>query len=274
MKKLLLIVSIGLLLTNCLPAQQGTIQVADNLVIEGIPPLSSTFVTGVKNYTESRGASLVSWHPSKKEMLISTRFANSNQLHYVKMPGGDRKQITFFDEPISTASFEPRNGNYFVFLKDVGGNEFMQIYRYDLATNKKILLTDGQRSQNIGIQWNNKGDKIAYGSTKRNGQDRDIYVIDPLNTASEKKICENNGGGWSVEDWSPDDSKLLLQENISVSESRLYLVDLATGTKTRLIPEKDERATFSGIAFSSSLQVLRSSCALQTRDFFCSRLKK
>ena len=256
MKKLLLIVSIGLLLTNCLPAQQGTIQVADNLVIEGIPPLSSTFVTGVKNYTESRGASLVSWHPSKKEMLISTRFANSNQLHYVKMPGGDRKQITFFDEPISTASFEPRNGNYFVFLKDVGGNEFMQIYRYDLATNKTVLLTDGQRSQNTGIHWSNKGDKIAYGSTKRNGQDRDIYVIDPLNTASEKKICENNGGGWSVEDWSPDDSKLLLQENISVSESRLYLVDLATGTKTRLIPEKDERATFSGIAFSKDGKVI------------------
>jgi dipeptidyl aminopeptidase/acylaminoacyl peptidase len=250
MKKLLLIASITLLLTNCLPAQQGFIQVADNLVIEGIPPLSSSLVADVKNYTESRGASLVSWHPSKKEMLISTRFANSNQLHYVKMPGGDRKQITFFDEPISSASFDPRNGNYFLFLKDVGGNEFMQIYRFDLATNKTVLLTDGQRSQNTGIQWSNKGDKIAYGSTKRNGQDRDIYVIDPLNTASEKKICENNGGGWSVEDWSPDDSELLLQENISISESRLYLVDLENGIKTRLLPEKDERTTFSGIGFS------------------------
>jgi dipeptidyl aminopeptidase/acylaminoacyl peptidase len=231
-------------------AQQDYIPVADNLVSEGIPPIPVSYAAEVKNYTESRSASLVDWNPVKKEMLITTRFGNSNQLHYVRFPGGDRKQITFFDEPISTATFEPVKGDYFLFLKDIGGNEFSQIYRYDLANSRVTLLTDGKRSQNGGIVWSSKGDRIAYGTTKRNGQDRDIYLLDPLDPASDQKLTENAGGGWGVVDWSPDDSGLLLEEGISVNESRLYLVDVSTGIKSRLLPEKDERSTYNGIGFS------------------------
>lgn len=231
---------------------QPSIVPGDNLFTEGIPELPATLINDVKNYTESRGASLVTWHPSRREILISTRFGNSNQLHYVKMPGGDRKQITFFDEPIGFATFEPTKGEYFLFYKDQGGNEFSQIYRYDLANNRVTLLTDGKRSQNGGIQWNTGNDKIAYGSTKRNGQDRDIYVLNPLDPMSDKKVAENSGGGWRVADWSPDDSKLLLQEGISVNESRLYLLDLSSGNKVRLLPEQDERTTFSGISFTKN----------------------
>ncbi len=236
-------------LTGGVSAQQS-IPVADNLVTEGIPSLSSNLINEVKNYTESRGASLVAWHPLRNELMISTRFANSNQLHYVKMPGGDRKQITFFDEPIGFATFEPTKGEYFLFTKDIGGNEFGQIYRYDLSTKAITLLTDGKRSQNGGIQWSSKGDRIAYGSTKRNGQDRDIYTLNPLDPTSDKKIVENVGGGWGIVDWSSNDSKLLLREGISVNETRLYTVDVNTGTKVRLLPEKDERTTYSGISFS------------------------
>jgi dipeptidyl aminopeptidase/acylaminoacyl peptidase len=235
---------------NCLKAQQPTIPVTDNLVAEGIPPLPTSLINEVKNYTEARRAWFGDWHPTKKELLISTRFANSNQLHYVKMPGGDRQQITFFDEPVTWATFEPKNGNYFLFPRDTGGNEFSQIYRYDLSNRQTTLLTDGKKSQNGNIQWNTKKDKIAYGSTTRNGQDRDIYLLNPLDPASNKRVVENTGGGWFVVGWSPDDSKLLLVEYVSVNESRLYLADVATGVKTRLLPQKDERSTFLGLSFS------------------------
>ncbi len=234
-----------------LQAQQTTIPVSGNLVIENIPPLSLSYIGEVKNYTESRAASFVSWHPLRNEILISTRFSNTNQLHYVSKPGGMRRQITFFDEPVNSGTFDPVKGEFFLFLKDIGGNEFTQIYRYDLASKKISLLTDGLRSQNSGIVWNHKGERIAYGSTRRNGRDRDIYLLDPLNPASEKMLVENDGGGWSVVDWSPDESKLLVGEYISINESRLYMVDIISGIKTRILPEKDERTTFNGISFSS-----------------------
>ena len=127
------------LAASTLSAQQDFIPVTDNLVIEGIPSLRVSYIAEVKSYTESRSATLVDWNPDKKGMLISTRFANSNQLHVVKFPGGDRRQMTFFDEPVNSATFDPIKGEYFLFLKDVGGNEFLQIYRYDLV-NSKITL--------------------------------------------------------------------------------------------------------------------------------------
>jgi dipeptidyl aminopeptidase/acylaminoacyl peptidase len=231
-------------------AQQSTIPVADNLVTDGIPSLPLAYVSDVKNYTESRAASFAAWHPLRKEMMISTRFANSSQLHYVKMPGGDRKQVTFFDEPIGGASFEPTKGEYFLFTKDIGGNEFSQIYRFDVATKKITLLSDGLRSQNGGLGWSRKGDRVVYGTTSRNGKDRDIRIMNPLDKTTDKMILENAGGGWGVVDWATDDTKLLVSESISINESRLYLTDVLTGTKTRLLPEKDERTNYDGVSFS------------------------
>src|SRR5258708_36866772 len=206
------------LVTILLHAQPASIPVASNLTADGIPSLPLALVSEVKNYTEARGASLVSWHPTKKEMLISTRFGNSRQLHYVKFPDGDRKQITFFDEPVGAATFEPTKGDYFLFLKDIGGNEFSQIYRYDIADKKIMLITDGKRSQNGGIRWSSKGDRIAFGSTKRNRQDRDIYVTNPLDPSAEKKVAENSGGGWGGIERVPGELKILVLEGSCVYE--------------------------------------------------------
>jgi hypothetical protein len=72
-----------LFLFPCIRSQQDFLPVTDNLVIEGIPPLPMTYLNDVNIYTESRSASLVDWNPVKKEMLITIRFANSNQLLYI-----------------------------------------------------------------------------------------------------------------------------------------------------------------------------------------------
>ena len=111
----------------------------------------------MRRYTESRPANFADWHPTQREMLISTRFGNTAQVHQVKLPGGARTQLTFFNEPIGGATFEPVQGRYFVFGKDVGGNEFAQLYRYDVADGRITLLTDGGRSQNGGGVWSTQG---------------------------------------------------------------------------------------------------------------------
>ena len=102
----------------------------------------------MRRYTESRAATLADWHPTRREVLISTRFGNTPQLHRVAMPLGARQQVTFYDEPVTSGWYEPRQGRYFVFMRDVGGNEFAQLYRYDLADGRVTLLTGGGRSQN------------------------------------------------------------------------------------------------------------------------------
>ena len=79
----------------------------ENLVAEGIPTLPVTIAETVGPYTEFRSASFTSWHPVNREMLISTRFADTAQVHRVKSPGGDRTQLTFFPDRVAGAVLRP-----------------------------------------------------------------------------------------------------------------------------------------------------------------------
>ncbi len=246
-----------MLLTACtfLPTQDGSAQTkvlrpGENLVTEGLPPIPASLADEVRRYTEFRSASLADWHPVSREILISTRFANTAQIHRVKQPGGARTQLTFFVEPVGMATYEPQAGRYFLFGRDAGGNEFAQIYRYDLADGRITLLTDGGRSQNGGIEWSTRGDRIAYGSTRRNGADRDIWIMNPLDPKADRLALQVTGGGWRVLDWSPDDRTLLVGETISINESRLWLVDVATGGKTLLTESGKESVSYLQARFS------------------------
>lgn len=240
----------GLLSAPFVFAQSGEIVPNENLVAEGIPRIPSGIAEAVRPYTEGRSATFASWHPVRREMLISTRFSDTPQVHLVKMPGGDRRQLTFYPERAVGASFQPTKGNSFLFSKDVGGGEFFQIYRYDVASGAVTLLTDG-KSQNGGRVWSRKGDRIAYGSTRRNGQDRDLYVQDPADPKTDRRQAEVSGGGWNALDWSPDDRKLLVEEGISVNETYLWLFDVATGEKT-LVTAKGgpEKVSYRGGKFA------------------------
>jgi dipeptidyl aminopeptidase/acylaminoacyl peptidase len=224
----------------------------DNLVTEGIPEIPMELVEQIGRYTESRAATFRDWHPAQNEMLITTRFGETNQVHRIVMPGGARTQLTFFPDRIDGASYEPTKGDYFIFSKGTGGNEFNQNYRYDIATGDVTLLTDG-KSRNSGPTWSNKGDRVAYTSTRRNGADTDIYVESPLDPKTDKLLAELKGGGWDVQDWSPDDKQLLVLEEISINESYLWLFGAVKGEKKELTPRSAadaEKVTYSHALFS------------------------
>ena len=88
----------------------------ENLIAENIPEISKELASQVKKYSEARGASLADINPGKNEIVINTRFGATAQLHRVIQPLGDRTQITFFDEPIAGASYEPVKGKYLIYF--------------------------------------------------------------------------------------------------------------------------------------------------------------
>lgn len=147
------------------------------------------------------------------------------------------------------AAYPPRTGDYFVFSRDAGGSEFLQNYRFDVATGETTLLTDGKSRNSLGI-WSTAGDRLAYTSTRRTGKDNDIYVIDPRHPRSNRLLTPVEGGGWFLSDWSPDDRQLLVGQSISANESYLWLVDAQTGAKTLLTPKGKQPVRYGGGIFS------------------------
>lgn len=224
-------------------------EVPSNLVADGVPAVPDALRTDVARYLEFRAARLNSWHPQRREMLVTTRFADTVQLHAVGMPGGARRQLTFRKEPVGGGSYRPVTGDCVVFSEDSGGNEFRQLYRFDLADGRATLLTDG-KSRNSGPRWTRSGKQFAYTSTRRTGQDTDIYAMDPSDPKSDRLVLKRDGGGWSVSDWSADETKLLLTEYISINESSVHLLDLTTGAVKPLTPQGEEKAAHQGAQFA------------------------
>ena len=236
--------------------QENVLLPTDNLHVEGIPPVPNELVESVNRYTESRSATPVGWHPSRREILILTRFANTNQVHRVDKPGGARTQLTFLPDRVAGASYPPVDRGFFVFRRDVGGDEWFQNYRLDEATGEIALLTDGKSRNSLGV-WSRGGQRMAYTSTRRTGRDNDIYVIDPADPAGNRLVAEVEGGGWSVADWSPDGRSLLVVNYLSITETELYLVDVETGQKQRISrPPAGETVAYLDAAFAPDGRIL------------------
>jgi dipeptidyl aminopeptidase/acylaminoacyl peptidase len=238
---------ITLLLITCTFASLQNLQAQvkriekGNLVIEEIPEIPQRIIDRMYQYQCTRFADIEDWTADGKGMIISTRFGETTQLHLLKKPEGARTQITFFQEPLGGAKACPDpDVNGFLFTKDVGGNEFYQIYFYNLDNGEYKLLTDGS-SRNGYPNWSNDGKKFVYYSTKRNGRDWDIYLGD-INTPGKAERILEKGGTWVAVDWSPDDKKLLVINYVSANESYYYILEIATGELIQINPSKEKIA--------------------------------
>jgi dipeptidyl aminopeptidase/acylaminoacyl peptidase len=247
MKRFMLVLGLLVAVGIYSPAQENTIAPPESLVTEGVPRIPKSLAETIGRYTENRAAFQTDWHPKRREMVIGTRFGNTYQAHLVRMPGGARQQLTFFAEPVYGASFHPNGGDYLLFQKDVGGGEWFQYFRYDPGTGDSTQITDG-KSRNTSARWSAGGDLIAYVSTRRNGQDTDLWVMNPADPKTDHLLTQLSGGGWNPQDWSTDDKKILLLEEISINETYLWLADTATGEKTELTPRK----TAEPVAYASA----------------------
>lgn len=229
-------------LVPLVPGAERTLSVPANLTAEGVSPISENLLEQIAPYTEFRTATLLDWHPVRREILISTRFGQAPQIHCVTHPGGARTQLTFYSDRVQGGRYRPDGGS-FIFSKDIGGGEWYQIYNYNTRTGRTNLLTDG-KSRNTSPIWSRDGARIAYASTRRDGRDTDIYIGDPANPPEARMVLTADSGGWEAEDFSPGGKGLAVVRVKSAYESALFLVDVASGDKTALSPQQ------AGVAYS------------------------
>lgn len=201
-----------------------------NLVMEDIPPIPEALVDRIGQYQNTRSAVFQDWLPDGS-MLISTRFADTSQVHRVRTPGASREQLTFYGERVFSASALP-DGSGFLFLKDIGGSEFFQIFRHDFVDGRSSLLTDGKSRYSPPV-WNKAGNAYAFTSTERNGRDFDIMLGTP---DGQRRTVYQADGMWIPFDFSPDDRQLVVARRVSINESHPFLLDLDSGELRELLP--------------------------------------
>jgi dipeptidyl aminopeptidase/acylaminoacyl peptidase len=214
-------------------SQSGDVRRPGNLEVSGVPEIPAALREGLNQYQNTRAASVRGWVDDG--LLITTRFADTSQLHLVAGPMAARQQVTFFAEPVTQAFVPPGEAaTGFVYARDIGGSEFYQLFWYDRETASSTMLTDG-KSRYSSVVWDRRGARFAYTTTERNGRNWDIHIQDL--DGNRQIALETETDAWSPEDWSPDGSRLLVGRYVSVNESYAYQLDLDTGSLQPVLDE-------------------------------------
>jgi protease II len=231
-------------------AQTETVTPPAALTIEGVPPISAELANKLKPYGEFRPHGMLSWNPVKREILIRRRLLATTQVHLVPAPGVNPQPLTDYPDAVSSATFQPCTGEYFLFLRDEGGNEVGRIFRQDVATRAVTPLTSNSERVS-SLTWTRKGERIAYGTQPidRNSPDRTarttLHLIDPLAPQSHRVLAAFEGGGWDDFRFSEDGKRLVFIEYISANESYVWVMDVATGRKRRVTqPRRGETVAY------------------------------
>ena len=219
-----------LLLTSGVSAAEIQRWTANNgqLVMEGIPAIPETLPQTLSRYQNIRTASFAGWAKNSKHILIKTQLGEVTQLHRVDAPGGARYQLTFGEEPVGEVRRRP-NSDQLALTRDEGGDEFDQIFLLNPDNGLIRMLTDGQALNNR-MAWDRKGRNLAYRSTRRNGRSSDIWMQSVDSSKPLTMLLETDDGAlWKPIDFSRDGKKLLIQQFVSVSDSRIYVKTLPDG---------------------------------------------
>lgn len=213
--------------------QQGVaaLPIPKNIETYNVPPLNTQLGARLNQYANTRSAFVYGWQDDT--LLIGTRFSETTQMHRVKQPLGYRQQLTFLPEPLAGAAI-PKSGakDKILISWDEGGSEFDQLFLFDVNTGTSSMVSDG-KSLYGAMQWASDEQSFIYVTTERNGRNWDIHQQDLM--GNKKVLLETEQGYWYPVDWSADGERLLVKHRVSINESSIYELVIATGELTKLV---------------------------------------
>jgi dipeptidyl aminopeptidase/acylaminoacyl peptidase len=176
---------------------------------------------------EARSAVIADVAADGTEMLVRWDDTGSMQIYRLPVAGGALTQMTFLSEPVSAARYVGATNDAIVAV-DHGGDENFQLWRLDLRNGDlSELVVESGVKHDLGAV-SRDGRHVAFTSTRRNGVDFDVHVLE-LSSGESRVVVE--GGANMVESFSPDGRWLTvfrLDGEVALSGD-LLLVDMSDG---------------------------------------------
>ncbi|MEE4207849.1 MAG: hypothetical protein V2I43_01100, partial [Parvularcula sp.] len=188
-----------------------------NLVLENVPETPAEVRQRLNQYQNTRSAGFAGFDASGDGIYIVTRFGETAQVHKVETPGGARKQLTFFEEPIGGVEPSPTQSGQLLYGRDNGGDENFQMYLFDVATGQSQMISDGE-GRKTSPEFSDDGTMVAWQKTM-DGATKGI-VVAPVDDPEARDTVFTGDGWWGPTGFSDDNQSLLLFNYISITDSR------------------------------------------------------
>lgn len=204
----------------------------------------------ISRYLNVRASYAPSFFADGERLAFITNITGIPQVWQVDVADETRwpEQLTFEKDRVGSVWCSP-TANRLIYDRDVGGNENMQLFLLDGAT--ETLLTQGhEQAFHIFGAWAPEGEKIAYSANRRHRGLFDLYV-QPLDGGEAQLVWENNDPGYlAVMDFSPDGERLAFVRAASSFENHLYELNLSNGQVRQLSPP-DRQARYHSASYAA-----------------------
>ena len=175
--------------------------------------------------------------------LFHLRGAGLPQVWAMDPDGGNARRLSRHDEKVAFLRRSPIDDRL-IWGIDAGGDERQQFWLLEPAGQPRALTAAPDAIHDFGA-WSADGARIAYAANDRDERFYDICVMD-LSTGKRSRLVEGNAI-LTVPGWSPNMARLVVVEDHSSSDSRLWILDAASGA-VRALP-RSAPARFASVRF-------------------------
>jgi len=181
-----------------------------------------------------------SFSPDGSKIAYLNDTPGAFQLYLTDTTSKETKQLTALSNGLQFCSYSPTQ-NTIIYGVDVAGNEQTQLFLYDVETDTSRKISTNDKAIYKFGDWSKDGKLITYVSNEINGVDFDVYV---KKIAAGETQCIFNNGGWCESlGFSPDNSKVVVQQSDSVFNNNLLIIDTNT-LSSRLITSQGKKAYY------------------------------
>ena len=204
----------------------------------------------VARFFLARGAISAEISPDGKQIAFVQAVTGIRQLWVTSVDGGQPKQITF-GNGVRFFEWSP-DSSALIYGSDNNGDERESYYLIsaDGARETLVLPATENGFRSFG-SFSPGGERIAYASTERNGEDFDIYIADVA--TGDARMVYQGVFGFGVEGWSPDGETLVISETVGEDGNNLYTLDPETGARKTLYESETPASTISGFGGGNTL---------------------
>jgi len=219
-------------------------------VVEGVPPreltdpksvvsrqLAGAKPVPVADLFFTRGGYDAIWVAHADAVIISTNLTGRYNLWTVPAHGGFPHQLTQSDDRQFGLTTSP-DGKWVVFQSDQGGAEIYDLYATPVSGGSVVDLTNSPDVDEEGALFSPDGSMLAFTRRPRAVSSDNIAVMD-FTTHRVRQLTHeaSKDHTWEVVAFSYDGKSVFAQRtDAKGTESETWIVDIASGRQTRLMP--------------------------------------
>ncbi len=193
--------------------------------------LDSVWVKRLEPYAAARGVGFAGW--ASQGMLVAMRVGDWPQLFLLPRAGAKPRQLSHFTDRVDRFHVCPDPARHAALLtRDVGGDEEyrLSLFRWDTGEKNPWPAPPGRVTD---VLWSRDGRYFAYSHNPAGRSDYDVRLGA---WPDADRLVWHHPGAWTPVDFSADDHKLLLRNDVSAARSTLWELSLMDSTITQILP--------------------------------------